>query len=184
MTAQTRSMVLVVDSCVAQSAGHNETSTRAISCRDILQGILAISHQIAFVPRLLEEWRPHRSGFTAKWLIQMYGRKKVIVKEFENAELLAARIEQPLAEKHAGDEPQQTAILALVRKDTCLVEAALIAEKMVISVDQRVWNHLVGVVDDVPELKGLSIISPEGDRIELNEWLNGGPIPGEAIRFF
>ncbi len=60
MPRRRRSKRLVVDASVAGAAGAAEHALSKTS-RDFLQEVLTICHQIVMTPRILAEWKRHRS---------------------------------------------------------------------------------------------------------------------------
>jgi hypothetical protein len=95
-------------------------------------------------PPLLEEWRRHRSQFSASWLTRMFARKQV-----------------EILDPHPEDETLGRRILATTRsrtkrraleKDLLLVEAAFATDRIVVSRDEKIFTLLCQACEAVPEL--------------------------------
>lgn len=66
---------LVVDACVARSAGETEHPVSS-ACRVLLRHILEICHHVVLDRNLSDEWGRHQSRFTRKWRREMAARQK------------------------------------------------------------------------------------------------------------
>lgn len=124
-----RSKRLVIDASVARAAGGEEaTFPRSKYCRDFLKATLDICHRAVMTPEISEEWKPHRSNFARKWLVEMYGRRKVqYIKAVVDRDL-RGRIEHVAACKTDKERDAR-------RKDFLLIEAAVATDRTVISLD-------------------------------------------------
>jgi len=120
---------LVIDACVARSAGETDHPISA-ACRGYLLDILEICHRIVMTPEIRAEWQKHQSRFSQRWLTQMIAKKKFVpmqvnleVDLWEQAELIES-------------EKDRSAIL----KDLHLLEAAIATDKIIISTDDRFYE--------------------------------------------
>ncbi len=125
-----RSRLLVIDACVARSAGKTENPVSS-SCREYLLEVLKICHRVAVTPDIREEWKRHQSRFTRKWKVSMAAHQKPLrdieiepVKEWLNLPAFA---------------PQHR---AAVEKDLCLLEAALGADRVIVTRDDALRKAL------------------------------------------
>src|SRR6266571_3401437 len=118
---------LVVDTDVVSSAGgESATEIRSTKCRDVLKTILSASHIVVITKDILEEWKKHQSLFAKTWLRTMFARRLVYNLSISVNEELRLKIEGV-----AINDKKRAAML----KDIHLVEAALLADKIIISID-------------------------------------------------
>ncbi len=125
-----RSRLLVIDACVARSAGAT-TNRVSSSCREFLRAVLEICHRVAFTQEIHEEWSRHQSRWTVKWRRSMTARKK-LVRDIKT-EPVSAGLNLP-----AFAPPQRAA----VEKDLCLLEAALGADRVIVTRDDALLKAL------------------------------------------
>ena len=98
-------------------------------------------------PPLHEEWRRHRSQFSASWLTSMFARKQV--------EILKPHPEnEPLSRRILATAPSRPKQLAL-EKDLLLVEAAFATDRIIVSRDEKIFALLCQACREVPELSKL-----------------------------
>ncbi len=163
--------VLVIDASVAQSAGTREHPVSK-ACREFLEGVFDICHSIVMSPDLIVEWEKHATLFTQRWLRAMREATKVDLKEVPPDSGLRAAI---LA--LAQDEGHAKAML----KDAHLVEGAIKADLVVVSLDERARRHFKTAARLVPSLRQVVWVNPvERDENAL-EWIKNGAVP-EASR--
>ena len=148
---------LVIDASVASAAGLT-MKPDSRRCREFLQAVLRISHRAAMTPLLRGEWKRHQSLFSARWLAEMTSKAKVeAIADVRNDELRA-----------------QAPRTASAQKDLHLVEAALVTDKIVISLDDRARTELA--VDAAAEVMWVHPVDEGGHVIY---WLNKGAEPVE-----
>ena len=110
---------LVVDASVASAAGQTMHPT-SFRSREFLGEVLKISHRIVMTTTLAAEWDRHQSLYAMRWRAEMRTRKKIDIADIQNEEV---RRQIPLSKA--------------TQKDLHLIEAALSADKIVISLDDR-----------------------------------------------
>jgi hypothetical protein len=158
---------IVVDASVAQSAGW-ETSTQgpSIRCRQSLEAILTFDHEVVFSQECLDEWKRHRSNYSKKWLYSMFSRKKVMPPEdlTHNEKLRAS-----LSQAAISDSSR-----AAIEKDAHLLEAALQADRIVISRDETVRALFRQCCPAVAEIRTVLWANPEVEAEKVIPWLEGG----------
>ncbi len=161
-----RSKCLVIDTDIASSAGgENAQATRSKQCRDVLKTMLNSGHAVVVTEMISEEWRRHQSSFTRTWLRTMYGKRKVCKLDISANEELRGKIKQVTVE-----EKKRNAML----KDVHLVEAALEADKTVISMDETVRSYFDEIAPRVVIFKQIAWVNPVKDDEECLEWLYNG----------
>ena len=127
-----------MDASVARSAGRetalNEPSLR---CRQVLR-VIEKSHEIVFSQECLDEWKRHGSNAAKDFIASMFAKRKVVPPQSlaRNEEL-----RNKLAVTATSDSSR-----AAIEKDAHLLEAALQADRIVISRDETVPDSLPPVL--------------------------------------
>lgn len=154
-----------MDADVVHSAGESEHPISS-ACRRFLETVLDVGHHVVMTDAILEEWRRHMSKYSRRWRRQMYGRRLVIQIEVNEDETLRGRID---AAVH-GDQR------AIVAKDVHLIEAAIVADRLVTSNDEKARGVFKDASDRVVDLQQIVWVNPTGDNEEPIKWLeNGAP---------
>lgn len=161
--AKKRSRRLVIDADVARSAGKSEHPTSS-SCRAFLHTTLEVGIHVVMTQKLAEEWRRHRSRYSAMWLIQMHGRKRVYSDSTEHDAILGRRINDSLIESER----------AVARKDLHLIEAALATDKVVASQDEHAREAFRHASAVVRELTSIAWVNPTRSVDAPVDWLRSG----------
>jgi len=152
------SKLLVVDAAIMQAAGE---SNHPISWanRDFLNWVLDICHRVAITTEICDEWARHQSKFTRRWRVAMYARKKIVKLQVPaNPEL---RLRLTLGR---GAEEREA-----ILKDAHLIEAALSADRIVASLDERARALFHNV-----ELNVVTWVNPVSERARIRGWLEEG----------
>jgi len=160
---------LVIDSDVMRAAGREGTiSPVARECRLFLEAVLSICHGMALSGELYEEWRRHLSAYAREWRISMVGRKKLAYvgdvsrQEFRHAISSAAATER-----------QRRVML----KDDLLIEAAIAADRIVISCDNEARDLFGSAVNRIPNLCDIAWVNPTEHHDNVLQWLQEGAKP-------
>ena len=119
---------LVVDACVAQSAGETEHPVSS-ACRKVLQDILDICHHVVVTEEIKREWNTHQSRFTRKWRVYMAARNKPL----SSVSPSQVKVDTSFCSER---------IRIAVEKDLCLLEAALSADRVIITRDRALQEAL------------------------------------------
>lgn len=128
MNTRKKSRELVVDACVAMSAGETVHPVSS-ACRVLLQHILEICHHVVCDQNLSDEWNRHQSRFTRKWRLAMAARHKplrVIVPDPSGLDL----------EKFPEDARPA------VEKDLHVLETALSSGQEIVTSDDALFRAL------------------------------------------
>lgn len=169
-----KSKILVIDANIAQAAGtipkneveNNPNKRGSSACREVLDEIFEVGHSILLSPALNTEWDDHKSGYTARWLVAMTKRGRVQRRDVPENQQLREQITQ-----HA-ETPE---INAIMQKDVHLIETAQAADKIVLSMDDKVRRHFKIVSVKIQQLKEISWANPHPDRQEaVISWLQNG----------
>lgn len=170
--AKRHSRRLVIDADVARSAGESEHPTSS-ACRALLCTVLEVGNYVVMTQKLSEEWRRHRSRYSAIWLRQMFGRKRVYSDATEHDASLGQRIDDSLLENER----------TVARKDLHLIEAALATDRLVASRDEHAREAFRHASAVVRELKGIVWVNPTRTVDAPVDWLRSGA-RAEAHRQF
>jgi hypothetical protein len=157
---------LVVDTDVVSSAGgENATEIRSTNCRDVLKAILSASHIVVISKDIIEEWKKHQSLFAKTWLRTMFARRLVHNLNTPINEELHLKIEDL-----AINDKKRAAML----KDVHLIEAALLADKIIISIDRTAKGYFQEIMQEIVVLKQITWANPCIDEEEVIDWLTNG----------
>jgi hypothetical protein len=163
--AKVRSRVLVIDASIARATGDVSMHPTSRDCREFLQSVLKLCHRMAMTDSIKEEWNKHQSRFARGWRTSMVARKKVEVVVVAPHLTLERRIERAVTD---------TYLAAIVEKDRRLIEAALVTEERVISLDDHVRKHLHDHVAQLPEVRSICWVNPCTSEEQAVAWLEEG----------
>ncbi len=157
---------LVIDADVVRAAGGEEaTFPTSKHCRDFLDAVVTICHGMALSRPLYREWRAHESGFARGWRRSMLGHKKqAILGDVPNADL------RDSVASSATTERERQVLL----KDMHLVEAAIVADRVVVSCDNEARGAFRNAAHRVPELRDIMWVNPTEDPERVLRWLSQG----------
>ena len=168
------SKCLVIDADVARAASEKESiNPRPGACRELLEVVRDTKHKVVRTQAIRAEWDKHQSIFTRRWLASMVARKQVCWINASADNQLRGDIE-----KHALSEKKRDAML----KDTHLVEAAMQADKIILSMDETV-RHCFGEITHKIRLSApITWVNPCISEETPIAWLQHGA-PLEKERF-
>jgi len=158
MTAK-HSRLVVVDACVAQSAGETEHPVSSC-CRDALLAILTICHRVVMTEAVQVQWNDHRSRFAHKWLTSMWAKKKV--HRCEGVQL--SHVDKACDGLSTTEQDR-------LREDLLLIEAACAADGIIVTRDdviQAIWHKCH---DRLGVPKPVTWINPVTDGVQALESL-------------
>jgi len=160
---------LVVDASVARaSGGADATYPTSKHCRDFLDVVRKICHQIVMSPDIAAEWDRHQSHWARTWRVSMVARKKLCrVNPSGDTEL-----QDRVVGVAAGDS-QREAML----KDYHLIEAALATDQCIASLDDTARDLFARAARQVKELRGVAWVNPFLPDEQPIPWLAGGARP-------
>jgi len=125
------SRLLVVDACVARSAGETKHPVSS-SCRNALLAIRDICHRVIMTEPIQSEWDRHKSRFTRRWFMSMVARKKIQ----RSAGVRVDLVGRTLTGLSATEQE-------CLEKDLCLIEAACDGDGIVVTRDDefvQIWQ--------------------------------------------
>lgn len=157
----------VIDADVAKAASPSNSPVPG-RCFDFLVALQQCHHKVVFSNRLWGEWLNHHSRYSMAWMREMRGRKLVV------------RIPDPtdtvLREK-INRMAESTAVLDAMNKDVHLLEAALRADEIVTSMDNRARRHFAAVSEQIDSIRDIAWVNPDADSEYCLAWLKrGAPI--------
>jgi len=123
---------------------------------------------MVLTPPLVIEWRRHQSKYTREWRKSMHARRQVrMLDAQDNAGLRGRALSPDVAEP-----------LRQIRlKDLPLIEAALRADNIVVSLDEE-----ARLAFRLPEPNAITWANPVRERERMRTWLEGGAEPVEEWR--
>ncbi len=167
MAKKKASKCLVIDTDIARAAGES-TSQSPISrnCRDFMHTMLEeTTHKVVLTKEIQIEWNKHQSRATLRWRSTMVAQKRIRVIQAPTDQELCQHIEQ-----YAPSEKKHNAML----KDIHLVEAALQADKTVISMDEIVRGCFHDLSHQTHQLKQITWVNPCQENETPLDWLREG----------
>lgn len=141
--------LVIVDASVVRAAGETEHPVSS-ACRGCLLAILDICHRVGITSESSDEWKRHMSQFSRKWRRSMAARRK--------APTTVERVNAPL-QLHNYTEKARAAI----EKDRHLLEAALAADRIIVTLDESLKSALQQCPDGIALLKTIRWIHPVVD---------------------
>jgi len=153
----------VVDASVVRAAGSSEHPTSS-ACRSLLFRIRSVCHHVVLTPELKEEWDRHESQVSQQWRASMRSLRKVDDLNPATEDALRDLITSRMG---LANERQQ------MQKDLRLIEAALEADLIVVSLDNRARTAFANLARYSKVLCSVKWINPVDDRERLTAWLEG-----------
>ena len=156
----------------ASVAGKRETHEFRISL-GFLNRVRDVCHLVVMTPEITAEWRNHHTRSTQRWLLSMYAKRKVTKLE----SIGSADLRNGIASAGMSEKDQ-----AAMSKDAHLIEAALDADSIVVSWDQRARQLFVQLSIQVGALQSVNWVTPERalDLIGADQSLQFGK--GDALQ--
>lgn len=162
---------LVIDADVARAAGGRDAVyPKPKHCRDFLDAVRVICHRVVMTDEIKKEGNDHQSNFTRTWLYKMYGARKV--------EFIDDALNPVLCGKIMSSAYSKKDCEAMI-KDTHLLDAALIADNSIISMDETVHDLFKDASSKVGEIRAILWTNPDRDYDEKLRWLEEGAEPKE-----
>lgn len=155
-----------MDASVARTAGSNPSpEVRAGLCRAVLEAIREAHHISVFSQEGFAEWRRHERSFARRWLTRMFAGRRVEILEHVGDKRFRANLLECA--------PSKTKRQAM-EKDAHLLEAALRADRIVISCDEKVRALFQDACSEVHEIRTVHWANPEIEAEEVVPWLQAG----------
>jgi hypothetical protein len=154
---------LVIDACVARSAGETEHPVSSC-CRKCLLAVQESGNFLVMTPEIAAEWKRHKSRFATTWRASMTARKRVIW--LKDSAL-------PSLRKRAG-KFNESRCRAVIDKDLHLVEAALASHRTIVSRDGRAGACFRLFAKTEASIRDVAWICPVQNEDHLHGWLKQG----------
>ena len=142
------------------------------NCREFLQAVLTLCHRMVLTTPIQDEWSKHESRFARTWRKSMMARKKI--------ELATVTSEYSLEETIASVVADES-VTEILEKDRHLLEAALITDKRVASLDDEVRISLRENAHRLLGVPSICWVNPNTPEEQCIAWLTSGA-PDEKFR--
>ena len=163
---KTPSTRIVIDASVAGRAGRIERSHPAgRRCREFLEAVRMICHRLVMTPEISQEWANHQASFARKWRVRMAARRKTDSLEVARNPSLLRKLKKVAASNEQREE---------MLKDWPLIEAAMVADGRIASLDERARKLFAGACQLVAELRRIVWVNPERSDEDALGWLERG----------
>lgn len=163
---------LVIDTDITSAAGDERSKDmEAKTCHDLLEKVRDTEHYFVITTDIWREWKQHRSNFAHDWLQTMYARKLVVKLGDVRNPLLRDKILKSIKPKdHDAAE-----------KDIHLLEAAIAADRLLISKNRKDMERFIAITDRVGEIQMIVWVNPMNTDDLCFPWLENG-CPAERHR--
>jgi hypothetical protein len=155
---------IVIDASVARSAGET-THPVSKSCRGFLEEFRLSNNKLVMSKTIFSEWKKHQSRFSLTWRASIVASKRMVL--VDDAENVKIRTD---VERFVLNDKAKTAVL----KDIHLVEAAIQADEIVISCDNKMRELLCTLSGQSTEIKDIVWVNPVNDYESASDWLQKG----------
>ncbi|MGE7657382.1 hypothetical protein C6345_18460 [Bacillus sp. LNXM12-2] len=150
----------IIDACVLTSASPKTEISRRVA--DFLEIFLQTENEIGMTEDLKKEWFDHQSTFTAKFYSRLYNKRRIIeIPDHETVENLRLKI-------HSIKDKQR--VMATL-KDMHLLEAAILKDKFIISLDDKARNNFNHFYNCIPGISDVCWLNPSNKKEEPIKWL-------------
>jgi hypothetical protein len=154
---------IVIDACVASSAGETSEDPTSRCCREFLEEVLQICHRMVLTSELRREWNDHCSPFALRWWATMESRRMV-----ERVE--EKRDIRPDISSSARSSSTRKAML----KDAHLIGAAMATDNVIASRDDRAHTQFSEIASKVKGLGKVAWVPIDEDDGDALRWLRAG----------
>lgn len=187
---------LVIDASIARSAGGPADLTATLQplpddpdpgrhtsrrCRRILLAVFRICHRLVLTDELREEWDRHRSRFARRWLARMVAKDKVERPDVAQAPDLREDIDD-FADGVSDEFEVIVAYRRAMQKDRHLLKAALAADEIILSLNEKDRRRFAEACDDIQSIRTITWSNPERDADNCLDWLKQGASPEPHLR--
>ncbi|WP_178930387.1 hypothetical protein [Bacillus altitudinis] len=150
----------IIDACVLTSASPKTEISRRVA--DFIDVFINTNNKIGMTKELKKEWFDHQSNFTAMFYSILYNQRRIIeIPDHDTVENLRMKV-------HSIKDKQR--VLAIL-KDMHLLEAAILKDKFIISLDDKARNNFNHFYNCIPGLSDVCWINPSKEKEEAIKWL-------------
>ena len=160
----------VIDADVARAAGRREEeSSVSAGCANFFTATYEMCHKVVMTDQIKHEWRKHSGAVAKHWRQQMRGARKVRRpdKAPENKDLREAVRRAKLSD---GEREN-------LLKDIHLVEAALVADRIIVSLDGHAQKAFSRLATERKEIRKIVWVNPAKEPEKVISWLQAGAEP-------
>ncbi|MGG0610957.1 hypothetical protein [Bacillus altitudinis] len=152
---------LIIDASVVTSASpKNGISKRSA---DFLDKFLETKNKLGLTEELKAEWLNHKSSYTAKVLTKTKQEQRIIkIKGYEDTQDIRQKVH------NIKDKQRIYAIL----KDVHLLEAAILTDKLIVSLDNKARNNFSHFYNCINNLPNVCWINPCENSESALDWLD------------
>ncbi len=166
-----KSKRLVIDTSVARaSGGEDAVYPTSSNCRNFLETVRCVCHQIVLSDELREEWKRHWSDFTRKWRVRMAARKKI----FRVPDTDDKTLRDKIRASSCSDKDREAML-----KDVFLINAAVATDHTVVSLDDSARSLFAKASNETGELRDIVWVNPDRSDETPLDWLEDGAEPEE-----
>ncbi len=165
--AKRTSRRLVIDASVVHAAGpEGATFPTSKNCRDFLQAVLTICHQVVVTRDIGDEWKRHLSGFSRKWRVSMEAKKKVYRPPDS---VIDDELRERISNAASSDKER-----AAMSKDALLIEAALATDCAIAALDDTALRAFRKAANSVRKIRRIVWVNPDKTDERPIAWLEKG----------
>ncbi|MBZ0280468.1 MAG: hypothetical protein K8L97_06980 [Anaerolineae bacterium] len=165
---------LVIDTSVMLAAGgENAFHPVPVMCRNFLQEVMKSGHSIIMTDELLIEW--NRYHLTTKSFIPKSPAWYATMERKGKVRRISGKTERQELREAIFQAIEKQAIEA-VRKDMRLIEAALLADEIVASKDDKMRGHFRRAAVQVEKLQAIVWVNPTTQEENCIIWLREGAL--------
>jgi len=145
-----------------------------IHCREFLRAVRKAGHLIVMSEPISAEWDVHQSLFALAIRLWMSQHRRV----YYVGDPTDDALRQEITRAATGDGERQ-----IMLKDAHLIEAAIVADRTVSSLDERVRGHFRRAAMSVEQLRTIVWVNPHTEADVSLTWINGGARPDKHRQF-
>lgn len=157
---------LVIDANIGSAAGQKETGNSK-SCRVFLEEVRKVCHRMVMTPAIKAEWDRHQSPFAKRWRTSMQSKKKIVFPEVDPNTELRILIDNFASLQNEAERDH-------LRKDCHLVEAALVTDFRIVSLDAKARKLFSMLHNEFEALGRIVWANPCIDDEQTILWLRQG----------
>ena len=157
---------LVIDASVASAYGKPEAiGPHSVRCREFLYEFRKLGHAVVMTVEIQGEWYSHASRYATLWLTLMEKKGKRLFFNVDQDLNLRQGVKNAAQDDGGRD---------LMLKDIILIEAAITADQIVVSLDETVRRHFKAASQSVMNLRAIVWVNPGNANERSITWLHQG----------
>jgi hypothetical protein len=158
---------IVIDASVSYSASDLKPDADLVVrlCCETLETIQKYNYQLVFTEEIIYEWNKHSTKFSRRWLRNMLERKRVVKISISEDKSISQKVNLVVTD---------IGVRKLILKDCHLVDAALAADRIVLSRDEQVKYHLCRYAEVILEIQQICWMNPADPDEKVVAWIKSG----------